>query len=89
MINSDINTVSLPELLEHLADIEICPMRIKRTYDTTRLIFEPTAKEAAHISNIDVICSWAAAHGHSVSIQDNGANNGIAVVITRLFPKDK
>lgn len=89
MINSDINKVKLPERLEHLADIESCPMRINRTYDNTRLIFEPTAREAAHISNIDVICSWAAAHGHSVAIQGNGADNGIAVVITRLIPEDK
>lgn len=90
MINSDLHKVSLPELLEHLGDIESSPMRVKRTYDTTRLIFEPTPTEVAHVSNIEVICSWAAAHRHSVSLQTNGAdNNGIAVVITRLFPEDK
>lgn len=89
MINSDIDKVSLPELLEHLGDIESSPMRVKRAYDNTRLIFEPTPTEVAHVSNIDVICNWAAAHRHSVSIQTNGADNGIAVVITRLFPEDE
>lgn len=87
MINSDISKATLPELLEHLGDIESSPMRIKNTYDNTRLIFEPTPTEVAHVSNIEVICSWAAAHGYSVSIQTNGAdNNGIAVCLSRLYP---
>lgn len=86
MINADISIVTLPELLEHLGDIESSPMRINRTYDSTRLIFEPTAKEVAHISNIEVICRWAAAHQHTVQIQSNGENNGIAVIISRLYP---
>lgn len=88
MINLDINKVKLSELIEHLTDIENCHMRIIRTYDSTRLIFEPTANEAAHISNIEAICRWTAAHKHTVQIQSNGENNGIAVIISRLYPAE-
>lgn len=88
MINSDINKVKLSELIEHLTDIENCPMRISRTYDSTRLIFEPKANEAAHISNIEAICRWTAVHKHTVQIQSNGENNGIAVIISRLYPAE-
>lgn len=86
MINADISTVTLPELLEHLGDIESSPMRVYRTSDNTRLIFEPTANAVAGISNIEVICRWAFAHHHTVQILSNGESNGIAVIISRLYP---
>lgn len=52
------------------------------------LYFVPKSFAISMISNIELITSWAAAHGHTVVLLYDTFKRAIVVKVNRLFPEE-
>ena len=80
------------EMVDFISTLEECEVLCNPYHSNPRgfdLYFVPESFTISKLLHIELITSWAAAHGHTVVLLYDTFNRAIVAKVNRLFPENK
>ena len=88
----EIQRMTAAEMVEFLRTLEECEVLCNPYQSNPRgfdLYFVPKSFAISMLLHIELITSWAAAHGHTVVLLYDTFKRAIVAKVNRLFPENK
>lgn len=89
---ADIQRMTAREMVDFISTLEECEVLCNPYHSNPRgfdLYFVPESFTISKLLHIELITSWAAAHGHTVVLLYDTFNRAIVAKVNRLFPENK
>ena len=89
---ADIQRMTAREMVDFISTLEECEALCNPYHSNPRgfdLYFVPESFTISKLLHIELITSWAAAHGHTVVLLYDTFNRAIVAKVNRLFPENK
>ena len=87
----EISSMTAAEMIEFLRTLEECEVLCNPYHSNPRgfdLYFVPKSFAISMLMHIELITSWAAAHGHTVVLLYDTFKRAIVAKVNRLFPEN-
>ena len=90
--SDEIKQMNAREMVDFISTLEECEVLCNPYHSNPRgfdLYFVPESFTISKLLHIELITSWAAAHGHTVVLLYDTFNRAIVAKVNRLFPENK
>ena len=87
----DIKNMNAREMVDFISTLEECEVLCNPYHSNPRgfdLYFVPKSVAISMLLHIELITSWAAAHGHTVVLLYDTFKRAIVAKVNRLFPEN-
>ena len=88
---ADIQRMTAREMVDFISTLEECEVLCNPYHSNPRgfdLYFVPKSFAISMLLHIELITSWAAAHGHTVVVLYDTFKRAIVAKVNRLFPEN-
>ena len=90
--SDEIKRMNAREMVDFISTLEECEVLCNPYHSNPRgfdLYFVPKSFAISMLLHIELITSWAAAHGHTVVLLYDTFKRAIVAKVNRLFPENK